>query len=81
MASSAFCHHSCCAPNRRRGPSLQIGLEMVYARTSFTKRPSLKHAEAYAEDIAVTPLAIPNIAGPGAIMTVIALIGDAAGQS
>jgi multiple antibiotic resistance protein len=57
-----------------------IGIEMVYARVSYTKQPISQSAEAYAEDVAVTPLAIPIIAGPGAITTVIVLIGDAAGQ-
>lgn len=57
-----------------------IGLEMVYARVSFTKQPAPQSTAAYAEDVAVTPLAIPIIAGPGAITTVIVLIGDAAGQ-
>jgi len=56
-----------------------IGIEMVYARVSYTKQPIPQSAEAYAEDVAVTPLAIPIIAGPGAITTVIVLIGDAAG--
>jgi multiple antibiotic resistance protein len=57
-----------------------IGIEMVYARVSYTKQPIPQSAEAYAEDVAVTPLAIPIIAGPGAITTVIVLMGDAAGQ-
>jgi multiple antibiotic resistance protein len=57
-----------------------IGLEMVYARVSFTKQPAPQSPKTYAEDVAVTPLAIPIIAGPGAITTVIVLIGDAAGQ-
>jgi multiple antibiotic resistance protein len=55
-----------------------IGLEMVYARVSYTKQPDPKSAEDYAEDVAVTPLAIPIIAGPGAITTVIVLTGDSA---
>jgi multiple antibiotic resistance protein len=55
-----------------------IGLEMVYARVSFTKQSDPKRAENYAEDVAVTPLAIPIIAGPGAITTVIVLTGDSA---
>jgi multiple antibiotic resistance protein len=55
-----------------------IGIEMVYARVSFTKQPVSQSEEDYAEDVAVTPLAIPIIAGPGAITTVIVLTGDAA---
>lgn len=57
-----------------------IGIEMVYARVSYTKQPGLQTSEDYAEDVAVTPLAIPIIAGPGAITTVIVLTGDASGQ-
>jgi multiple antibiotic resistance protein len=57
-----------------------IGIEMVYARVSYTKQPVPQSPEDYAEDVAVTPLAIPIIAGPGAITTVIVLTGDAAGQ-
>jgi multiple antibiotic resistance protein len=55
-----------------------IGIEMVYARVSFTKQPVPQSAEDYAADVAVTPLAIPIIAGPGAITTVIVLTGDGA---
>jgi len=57
-----------------------IGIEMVYARVSYTKQSVQQSAEAYAEDVAVTPLAIPIIAGPGAITTVIVLTGDATEQ-
>jgi multiple antibiotic resistance protein len=57
-----------------------IGIEMVYARVSYTKQPVPQSSDAYAEDVAVTPLAIPVIAGPGAITTVIVLTGDAIGQ-
>ena len=56
-----------------------IGIEMVYARVSFTKQPVSQSTEAYAEAVAVTPLAIPIIAGPGAITTVIVLTGEAVG--
>jgi len=55
-----------------------IGIEMVYARVSYTKQPVSQSAEDYAENVAVTPLAIPIIAGPGAITTVIVLTGDSA---
>ncbi|HYB59077.1 MAG TPA: MarC family protein [Candidatus Acidoferrales bacterium] len=57
-----------------------IGIEMVYARVSFTKQPGPQTSGEYKEEVAVTPLAIPIIAGPGAITTVIVLTGDAAGQ-
>ncbi len=52
-----------------------IGIEMVYARMSLTKQPSARAGD-YAEDIAITPLAIPIIAGPGAITTVVVLTGE-----
>ena len=55
-----------------------IGIEMVYARVSYTKEPVSQSAQDYAENVAVTPLAIPIIAGPGAITTVIVLTGDSA---
>ena len=55
-----------------------IGIEMVYARVSYSKQPVSQSAEDYAENVAVTPLAIPIIAGPGAITTVIVLTGDSA---
>ncbi len=55
-----------------------IGIEMVYARMSLTKQPAAS-AETYAEDIAITPLAIPIIAGPGAITTVVVLTGEGLG--
>ena len=57
-----------------------IGIEMVYARVSYTKQPVPQSTEAYAEDVAVTPIAIPIIAGPGAITTVIVLMGDATAE-
>jgi multiple antibiotic resistance protein len=57
-----------------------IGIEMVYARVSYTKQPGPQTSADYSEDVAVTPLAIPIIAGPGAITTVIVLVGDASGQ-
>ncbi|HYC19388.1 MAG TPA: MarC family protein [Candidatus Bathyarchaeia archaeon] len=55
-----------------------IGIEMVYARVSYSKQPVSQSAQDYAENVAVTPLAIPIIAGPGAITTVIVLTGDSA---
>lgn len=59
-----------------------IGMEMVYAKTS---RTSLTATEKYEsrdnEDVAVMPLAIPMIAGPGAITTTIVLTNEASGMS
>jgi multiple antibiotic resistance protein len=58
-----------------------IGMEMVYARTSRTKLTATEKYESMeAEDISVTPLAIPMIAGPGAITTTIVLMNEAVGS-
>jgi multiple antibiotic resistance protein len=59
-----------------------IGMEMVYARTSRTKLTATEKYESMdAEDISVTPLAIPMIAGPGAITTTIVLMNEATGSA
>jgi multiple antibiotic resistance protein len=58
-----------------------IGLEMIYARTSRTKLTATEKYESMeSEDISVTPLALPMIAGPGAITTTIVLMNEAAGN-
>jgi multiple antibiotic resistance protein len=58
-----------------------IGMEMVYARTSRTKLTATEKYESMeTEDISVTPLAIPMIAGPGAITTTIVLMNEATGS-
>jgi multiple antibiotic resistance protein len=55
-----------------------IGMEMVYARTSRTKLTATEKYESRdMEDIAVMPIAIPMIAGPGAITTSIVLMNEA----
>jgi multiple antibiotic resistance protein len=55
-----------------------IGMEMVYAKTSRTKLTATERYESRdAEDIAVMPIAIPMIAGPGAITTTIVLMNEA----
>jgi multiple antibiotic resistance protein len=59
-----------------------IGMEMVYARTSRTKMTATEKYESKDnEDIAVMPLAIPMIAGPGAITTTIVLTNEAAAMA
>jgi len=59
-----------------------IGMEMVYAKTSRTKLTATEKYESMdAEDISVTPLAIPMIAGPGAITTTIVLMNEAGGSA
>ena len=58
-----------------------IGMEMVYARTSRTKLTATEKYESMdADDISMTPLAIPMIAGPGAITTTIVLMNEAVGS-
>ena len=55
-----------------------IGMDMIYAKTSRTKMTATEKYEGQdADDIAVMPLAIPMIAGPGAITSVIVLMNEA----
>ncbi len=54
-----------------------IGLEMVYAKVSRAKMTATEKYEGDADDVAVMPIAIPMIAGPGAITTVIVLMSEA----
>jgi multiple antibiotic resistance protein len=55
-----------------------IGMEMVYAKTSRTKVTATEKYESRdTEDISIMPLAIPMIAGPGAITTTIVLMNEA----
>ena len=58
---------------------LLVALDMLRARRSTVKEtPEEKDAGTIKEDIAVTPLAVPMLAGPGAISTVILLHNRAA---
>lgn len=58
-----------------------IGMEMVYARTSRTKLTATEKYESIErEDVAIMPLALPMIAGPGAITTTIVLMNEATGS-
>ena len=55
-----------------------IGMEMVYARTSRTELTATERYESRdTDDIALMPIAIPMIAGPGAITTTIVLMNEA----
>jgi multiple antibiotic resistance protein len=55
-----------------------IGMEMVYAKTSRTKLTATEKYESRDnEDVSIMPLAIPMIAGPGAITTTIVLMNEA----
>lgn len=52
-----------------------MGYEMLNARLSRTKMDEESTHE-YIEDVAITPLGIPMMAGPGAITTVILLMNE-----
>lgn len=54
-----------------------IGMEMVYAKASRSKMTATEKYEGD-EDVSIMPIAIPMIAGPGAITTVIVLMDSAA---
>ncbi|MDK2916546.1 MAG: multiple antibiotic resistance protein [Euryarchaeota archaeon] len=55
-----------------------IGMDMVYAKTSRTKMTATEKYEGQdADDIAIMPLAIPMITGPGAITSAIVLMNEA----
>jgi len=55
-----------------------LGYEMLEARLTRTKSDEESVTE-YIEDIAITPIGIPLIAGPGAITTVIVLMNETTG--
>lgn len=56
---------------------LMIGLEMLRAHKSATKQSPEEAAEGSGrETVGVIPLGIPMLAGPGALSTVMILIGD-----
>jgi multiple antibiotic resistance protein len=54
---------------------LLIGLDMLQARRSTQEGVSETEEGANKEDIGITPLGIPLLAGPGAISTVMVLMG------
>jgi len=55
---------------------LLIGIDMLQARRSSTQEVEPERQEgAEKEDVGITPLGIPMLAGPGAISTVMVLIG------
>jgi multiple antibiotic resistance protein len=57
---------------------LLIGLDMLQARQSATKATAEEQQEgAEKEDASVIPLGMPMLAGPGAISTVMVLVGEA----
>jgi len=59
---------------------LRIALDMLYARRSRAQDTNEEvEAAAAAEDVAIAPLAVPMLAGPGAISTVLILFNQATG--
>lgn len=59
-----------------------IGMEMVYAKTSRTKLTATEKYESRdTDDVAIMPIAIPMIAGPGAITTTIVMMNEAQGMT
>jgi multiple antibiotic resistance protein len=61
---------------------LRIALDMLYARRSPARETDEEVAAGAAkDDIAITPMAVPMLAGPGAISTVLILLNQAEGIS
>ena len=59
---------------------LRISLDMLYARRSAAQETDEEvEAGAAKDDIAITPLAVPMLAGPGAISTSLILLNQARG--
>lgn len=57
---------------------LLIGLDMLQAKRSATQEtPSDAQAAAQKEDAGIVPLGVPMLAGPGAITSVMVLVGQA----
>jgi multiple antibiotic resistance protein len=55
-----------------------VAIDMLFGRQSGARETAREQREARArEDVSVFPLAIPMIAGPGTITTIILLVGDA----
>jgi multiple antibiotic resistance protein len=58
---------------------LLVALDMVRTRRSTQETPEEMKSAATRDDISLTPLAMPILSGPGAISTVIVLMGSAHG--
>lgn len=54
-----------------------MGYEMLQAKLSRTQHTSEETERQFANDIAITPLGVPMICGPGAITSVILFMGQA----
>lgn len=53
-----------------------IALEMVFEKRTERKQETAEEMHEYFEDISVFPVALPLLAGPGAIATIMLLIAD-----
>jgi len=61
---------------------LRIALDMLYAKPSAARETAEEVAEGAAkEDIAITPLGVPMLAGPGSITTALILFHQAKGPA
>jgi multiple antibiotic resistance protein len=61
---------------------LRIALDMLYAKRSAARETEEEVAEGAAkEDIAITPLGVPMLAGPGSITTALILFHQAKGSA
>jgi multiple antibiotic resistance protein len=61
---------------------LRIALDMLYAKRSAARETEEEIAEGAAkEDIAITPLGVPMLAGPGSITTALILFHQAKGSA
>jgi multiple antibiotic resistance protein len=61
---------------------LRIALDMLYAKRSGARETDEEVAEGAAkEDIAITPLGVPMLAGPGSITTALILFHQAKGPA
>src|SRR5271170_4778869 len=61
---------------------LRIALDMLYAKRSAARETAEEVAEGAAkEDIAITPLGVPMLAGPGSITTALILFHKAQGAA
>ena len=60
-----------------------VAIDMVFARQSGLRSTTVREQEEarFKEDISVFPLAFPLLAGPGALTTVLLLVGETRGES
>ncbi|MBN2614696.1 MAG: NAAT family transporter [Bacteroidales bacterium] len=54
-----------------------MGYDMLNAKISRMKMTTEEEAQTYTDDVALTPLGVPLIAGPGSITNAMVLMGDA----